>query len=115
MLDLVKLAEPLEPVKFPDGSVHAVHPLDALGWELLRAFEVSGDEAQGVQLLHLIVPTATATQLASLGIGDAPRIMLYATRKIALVEDALKNPSGEAAPDPSTSPPSPPDTSPSTS
>lgn len=112
MLDLLALAKPLEPVKLPNGRVLDARPLDAEGWELLRAVEKSGDEAQAVALLRRILPDLTDDDLVSLGVEDIGVLVLYAARKIHQGLAVVGNSAGTGTA--STSPPSSPSPTPST-
>lgn len=116
MLDLLALATPLEPVQFPNGRVFPVRPLDAIGWEMLRTATASGSDGDALATLRRCVPDATDDDFVSLGIEDVQNLLLYATRKVRFVSDAIKNSSGEAAPIVApTSPPSSPEPAPSIS
>ena len=105
MLDLLALATPLEPVKFPNGRVFEVRPLDAVGWEMMRTATESASDGDALALLTRCVPDATPDDMATLGIEDVQHLLLYATRKVRFAADAVKNSSGEA--EPATAPTSP--------
>lgn len=97
-VDLLALATPLEPVRLPNGSEHAVVPLDAVGWQLLRAVQEERDDAKAVALLRRCLPTASDRDLESLGIEDVGTLLVYAARKVQLASDAVGNSRGGTAP-----------------
>lgn len=113
MLDLVAIAAPLEPIRFPNGREFAARPLDAAGWELAREVQRTQDPEQALALLKRCVPDATDEDLASLGNADGLVIVKYCARQVDLAMEALGNSRGAMTE--STSPPSPPNSTPSTS
>lgn len=113
MLDLVARAKPLEPIRFPNGRELAARPLDADGWELVRAAQRNQDAASMLAAVKYVVPDATDDDLNVLGIEDFGAILTYAARQIVEALDTVGNSAGTGTT--STSPPSSPPPTPSTS
>jgi hypothetical protein len=95
MLDLVKLATPLEPVRFPSGRVSEARPLDAEGWAMLRELQQTKDNAGAVLLLKRCCPDVTDEDIATLGTEDVSKIVLYCARQITVAEQIVGESSGE--------------------
>lgn len=94
MLDLLALAKPLAPVRFPNGREVPCRPLDAEGWEKVRRAQLTGDGNDAMAAIRACLPDATDADLTTLGIEDVGVIIQYAARQILLAQEALGNSTG---------------------
>jgi hypothetical protein len=104
-LDLVKLAAPLDAVILPNGRELSARPLDAEGWAMLKQVQETHDSDGALLLLQRCLPDATPEDLATLGIEDVTKIVLYCARQIAVAEDVLgESSAGAVTPSPASPP-----------